>query len=172
MLKKEKLLLAKKFNQGKYRTKYHRFILEEKDDILELRFAVEEYKTRFNCPYDEMDKITMPMTLVPEYQAMILKGFYDPDGAAYETIETEKYLYKYSSLYDERADAIKKINLVQRLIDTHDVVIIELEWNIIDIPRAPLSARVMPESLAWLVKNLKSIYNEWQKDHPECEKIR
>jgi hypothetical protein len=48
----------------------------------------------------------------------------------------------------------------------------ELEWNIIKIPRAPVSARVMPESLAWLVKNLKAIYNDWQEDHPECEKMK
>jgi HD superfamily phosphodiesterase len=39
---------------------------------------------------------------------------------------------------------------------------IEHEWNTIKIPRTPVSARVMPESLAWLVKNLNSIYNNWE----------
>jgi hypothetical protein len=170
MLKKEKLILAEKFNEGKYRKIFHHIILEEKNDSLELRLEGENENRP--CPYEEMDKITMPMMLVPEYQAMILKGFYDPSPAPHEKIETEKYLYKYSSFYDERADAIKKINLVQKPINMQGVIIIELEWNTIKIPRTPVSARVMPESLAWLVKNLKAIYNDWQKDHPECEKMK
>jgi hypothetical protein len=46
-------------------------------------------------PYEEMDKITMPMTLVPEYQAMILKGFYDPERASSQKIEYKDCEYSF-----------------------------------------------------------------------------
>jgi hypothetical protein len=168
MLKKEKLIVSHKYDDGvKF---FHHIILEEKKDELEFRLQGESKEQV--CPYEEMDKITMPMTLVPEYQAMILKGFYDPERSSSQEIEYRDCEYSFSSFYDERADAISKIELCQDWPDGDKIVRMELEWNIIKIPRAPVSAKVMPESLAWLVKNLKAIYNDWQKDHPECERMK
>jgi hypothetical protein len=169
MLKKEKLIVSHKYDDGvKF---FHHIILEENKDELEFRLQGESKEQV--CPYEEMDKITMPMTLVPEYQAMILKGFYDPERVSSKEIFYENCKYCFDSFYDERADVISKIELCQDCRPTSDnLTVIELEWNVIKIPRAPVSARVMPESLAWLVKNLKAIYNDWQKDHPECEKMK
>ena len=169
MLKKEKLIVSHKYDDGiKF---FHHIILEEKKDELEFRLQGESKEQV--CPYEEMDKITMPMTLVPEYQAMILKEFYDPERAPHGRIENRNCLYTYSAFYDERADAISKIELCQDCRPSGDsLTLIDLEWNVIKIPRAPVSARVMPESLAWLIKKLKAIYNDWQKDHPECEKMK
>ena len=49
---------------------------------------------------------------------------------------------------------------------------INLEWDMETMSKVPLNGmRVMPKSLAALIKGLRDFYNEWQKAHPECERM-
>ncbi len=50
---------------------------------------------------------------------------------------------------------------------------ITLRWDVETDQKVPLEGtRVMPKSLAALIKGLRDFYNEWQKGHPECERLK
>ncbi|MBD5437159.1 MAG: hypothetical protein HDR37_01035 [Treponema sp.] len=73
--------------------------------------------------------------------------------------------------FDERSWNMDMYSLIQ---DDGDKIweSIRLEWDMETMSKVPLkSTRVMPKSLAALIKGLRDFYNEWQKAHPEFERI-
>lgn len=48
-----------------------------------------------------------------------------------------------------------------------------MRWDMETMSKVPLKGtRVMPKSLAALIKGLRDFYNEWQKAHPKCERMK
>ncbi len=126
--------------------------------------------------YLEFDaRLHFPMEKVPEVVKTMTDAFYlcDPLEArwGYE-IALPDSEFGAGMSFDERSWVMDEYSLIQ---DDNDKIweSITLEWDAETEEKVPLKGmRVMPKSLAALIKGLRDFYNEWQKEHPECERMK
>ena len=145
----------------------HSFIIEERNDILALYLTWGD--ERIQILQDEMDLISFPMEYVPQYVGMLIQAFGSENNPNGFMIGDEEYNVLQN--IDERDGRITGLHVSQfNEKIPENVQVIDLEWNTVTIPW-DVTKRVMPESLAWLIANLKEVYNEWQESHPDKTRI-
>lgn len=163
----ENRIICETYEDGKY--SYHRFILEEINGDFIIRFK-NEFDT-FKFPENKMRTISFPVDYIPQFSGMISKVFFaDVHSGSHIKMETENNILFASITDDDRYLTITKLSFGAYTKDDELVDLIDLEWPDKKIPWE-VSKRVMPESLVWLLKNLKDFYNIWQKDHSEHPKM-
>ncbi|MBR1720881.1 MAG: hypothetical protein IJ727_00110 [Treponema sp.] len=128
------------------------------------------YETEFYLPdsdEDLMDHMEFHIANVPE----LLKGldfvFHAPDGRG--------EIYK----INKNGDDIALSSITDPILKALDISVCKnnirylLSFNLtgFDFP-ANESERVYTPAMLWVTKQLKKIYNDWQKEHPEYEKIK
>lgn len=153
---------------------YHYFQLcISADNVLQLNFSegpmeyIEKYlkfSSRCHFPMEKISEVVKTMT----------DAFYlgNPlEGRWSYTIALPDSKFTAGLSFDERSWNMDMYSLIQ---DDGDKIweSIRLEWDMETMSKVPLkSTRVMPKSLAALIKGLRDFYNEWQKAHPECERM-
>ena len=153
---------------------YHYFQLcVSDDDMLQLNFSegpmeyIEKY-LKFSS------RLRFPMERVPEVVKTMTDAFYlgNPlEGRWGYTIALPDSKFRAGLSFDERSWVMDEYSLIQ---DDNDKIWehIRLEWDMETMSKVPLKGtRVMPKSLAALIEGLRDFYNEWQKAHPEFERI-
>ncbi|MBN2737237.1 MAG: hypothetical protein JXR70_09675 [Spirochaetales bacterium] len=145
---------------------YHRFIIDNSDDNLVLKFDEDHNDVSF--PEEQMDNIVLPMQYIPDFIGLITKAFFcnDYNEGYYEKFIDDIRLF--SSVYiDERGFIITELRFGVEYAESDEGDFASLQWPNLMFPLKDLSKRIMPPSLAWLLDTLKNYYNEWQKNHPE-----
>lgn len=153
--------------------RYHYFKISEKKDILIIEYTsgpmeyIEKYLDFDAC-------LHIPMKRVPEVVKTMTDAFYlgNPlEGRWSYTIALPDSEFTAGLSFDERSWVMDEYSLIQ---DDGDKIWedIDLYWDMETMSKVPLKGtRVMPKSLAALIKGLRDFYNEWQKAHPECERM-
>ena len=119
-------------------------------------------------------RLHFPMEKIPEVVKTMTDAFYlgNPlEGRWSYTIALPDSEFTAGLSFDERSWVMDEYSLIQ---DDGDKIWedIDLYWDMETMSKVPLKGtRVMPKSLAALIKGLRDFYNEWQKAHPECERM-
>lgn len=169
MVKREAKIVSWKYYNNKYELESqncHFFVIEETDDILSLYLTWGDEK--YELSKEDMDLISLPMEYVPTYVKMIIQSFSTDHYS--EDLRIGDSVYSISAVLNERDGILRCLTFSQEWDNNDDIVLIDLQWNTVEIPW-DVTKRVMPESLAWLIANLKDAYNEWQEAHPDKPKI-
>lgn len=170
MVKREAKIVSWKYYNNKYELESqncHFFVIEETGDILSLYLTWGDEK--YELSKEDMDLISLPMEYVPQYLGMFVQAFSSESNPRPLVIGDEEYVVMYN--YNEREGRITGLHVSQFNENKPEAVqVIDLEWNTVEIPW-DVTKRVMPESLAWLIANLKDVYNEWQEVHPDKPRI-
>lgn len=152
---------------------YHYFKLQESKGNLLLFCAYGGMN--FIRKYLEFDaSFHFSMEKVPEVVRTMTDAFYlgNPlEGRWSYTIALPDSEFTAGLSFDERSWVMDEYSLIQ---DDGDKIWedIDLYWDMETMSKVPLKGtRVMPKSLAALIKGLRDFYNEWQKAHPEFERI-
>lgn len=148
---------------------FHHFILQEEDNLFFLLFS-DEFQSNI-CLAQEMINVSFQMDKIPDFISLLTKQFYcdSMDNIRSEIRLEDKYLFA-SIHIDERTFVITRIRYGTSTLDKEEFSFVDLEWPGIQFPW-DVSQRIMPESLVWLLDNLKRIYNEWQEAHPDKPRI-
>ncbi len=149
--------------------RYHYFRISEEKDFLILEYTsgpmeyIEKYLEFDAC-------LHLPMEKVPEVVKTMTDAFYLCDSYV--------RLSYTITLPDSEFTAGLNFNEMHKDMDGYTFLqdsdkiweCIDLEWDAETDQKVPLEGtRVMPKSLAALIKGLRDFYNEWQKEHPELE---
>lgn len=159
-----------------------RFVCED-DAILKLYyirkmkdFALDWLMNKADNPEYKIfgSRLHFPMEKIPEVVKTMTDAFYlgNPLEARLSyTIALPDSEFTAGLSFDERSWVMDEYSLIQ---DDGDKIWedIDLYWDMETMSKVPLNGmRVMPKSLAALIKGLRDFYNEWQKAHPECERM-
>lgn len=159
-----------------------RFICED-DAILKLYyirkmkdFALDWLMNKADNPEYKIfgSRLHFPMEKIPDVVKTMTDAFYlcDPLEARLSyTIALPDSECTAGLSFDERSWVMDEYSLIQ---DDGDKIWedIDLYWDMETMSKVPLNGmRVMPKSLAALINGLRDFYNEWQKAHPECERM-
>lgn len=115
-----------------------------------------------------------PMEKIPEVVKTMADAFYlgNPlEGRWGYTITLPDSKFRAAMSFDERSWVMDEYSLIQDGDKIWEDI--DLYWDMETMSKVPLKGtRVMPKSLAALIKGLRDFYNEWQKAHPECERMK
>ncbi len=119
-------------------------------------------------------RLHFPMEKVPEVVKTMTDAFYlcDLEVRLSYTITLPDSEFTAGLDFNEMYRHMNEYSLIQ---DDNDKIWedIDLEWDMETMGKVPLEGtRVMPKSLAALIKGLRDFYNEWQKEHPEFERMK
>jgi len=158
------------FEDRSDRKLFHHFILQEEKNNLILRYMDEDETEERTV--EDMTKITFPMQHIPKFAELITKVFYcnKLEGTYLEEKFDDIAIFAYISI-DERIGDITEVSFGYKTGKDSDRASANLKWPGKKFPLLEASTRIMPESLAWLLDNLKKFYNEWQKDHTEHQQM-
>ena len=159
-----------------------RFVCED-DAILKLYyirkmkdFALDWLMNKADNPEYKIfgSRLHFPMEKIPDVVKTMTDAFYlgNPlEGRWSYTIALPDSEFTAGLSFDERSWVMDEYSLIQ---DDGDKIWedIDLYWDMETKSKVPLKGtRVMPKSLAALIEGLRDFYNEWQKAHPECERM-
>ncbi|MDD5929041.1 MAG: hypothetical protein PUC37_04460 [Spirochaetales bacterium] len=154
---------GKVFKESKSKASY--FDIERNGETICINSETEFYLPDSN--EDLMDHMEFHIANVPE----VLKGldfvFHAPDGRG-EIYKINKY-----------GDNIALSSITDPVLKALDISVCKnnirylLSFNLsgFDFPTNE-SERVYTPAMLWVTKQLKKIYNDWQKEHPEYERIK
>ena len=154
--------------------RYHYFKISGKKDILIIEYT--SGPMEYIEKYLEFDaSFHFPMEKIPDVVKTMTDAFYlcNPlEGRWGYTIALPDSKFRAAMSFNEMYWVMDEYSLVQ---DDGDKIWedIDLYWDMETKSKVPLKGtRVMPKSLDALIKGLRDFYNEWQKDHPECEQLK
>lgn len=159
-----------------------RFVCEN-DSILKLYyiqkmkdFALDWLLNKADNPEYKIfgSRLHFPMEKVPEVVKTMTDAFYlcDPLEARWSyTIALPDSEFTAGLDFDERSWVMDGYTLLQDGDKIWEDF--TMRWDAETEEKVPLKGtRVMPKSLAALIKGLRDFYNEWQKEHPEFERMK
>ncbi len=162
---------------------YHYFKLQESNDNLLLFCAYGgmnfirkylEFDASFHFPIQKMPEVVKAMT-----DAFYLCNPWEPGKDNGFGVELEDSYFSASlefadwmpSPYFMDCFFIAQRNFREDEKEIHETI--TLRWDADTMEKVPLKGtRVMPKSLAALIKGLRDFYNEWQKGHLEFERMK
>ena len=176
---KEKIILDKKRENEEIGLIYHYYKFTEENNVMHIYYTsgCKEYLEK----YLEIDvHFHFPMVKVPEIVKAMTDAFYTchPWKCNWGSgVDLDDSGIGFGINFDERTEKMKCYYILQSNgkrygDDGYIHEMLDLDWADAADVYVDDKKRIMPKGLAVLIKGIKDYYNEWQKEHPEYERIK